>query len=86
MSSVKFNIVEGSIKARKYLEEPKCPGMEAVHHPEGRPWIGPKMKLSEHFDKFSTLVKYFTVVDENFYLQIAFDIDVKFGNRLIPSC
>ena len=54
--SVKFNIVEGSIKTPKYLEEPKCPGMEAVHHPEARAWIGPKMKLSEHFEKFSTLV------------------------------
>ena len=54
--SVKINIVEGSIKNRKCQEEPNYSGMEAVHHPEARPWIGPKYKLSEHFDHFSKLV------------------------------
>ena len=55
--SVKINIVEGSVKRNKFPEEKAPPSMEAVHHPDDRPWIGKKINLNEHFSRFSEKVK-----------------------------
>ena len=55
--SLKINIVDPStIKERERQDEKPLPSMEAVHHPDDRPWIGEKINLNEHFTRFSQLV------------------------------
>jgi hypothetical protein len=55
--SLKINIVDpATIKQRQYQDEKPLPSMEAVHHPDDRPWIGEKINLNRHFSRFSELV------------------------------
>ena len=51
--SLKFKIVEGSIKAKNSGADNRLPSLEAVHHPAERPWISEKINLGEHFDNYS---------------------------------
>ena len=55
--SLKINIVEGSIRDKgKDPNEKRLPGLEAVHHPNERSWIGEQIRLHDHFQEFSALV------------------------------
>ena len=54
--SLKFKIVEGSIKAKRSGTDSRLPSLEAVHHPAERPWIGEKINLGQHFDRYSVSV------------------------------
>ena len=55
--SVKINIIDpGTAKRKLCQEENRLPSMEAVHHPDDRPWIGEKINLNGHFTRFSQLV------------------------------
>lgn len=48
--SLKINIVDPStIKERERQDEKPLPSMEAVHHPDDRPWIGEKNKSERTF-------------------------------------
>ena len=52
----KFNIVEGNSSSLKRKNEVRYQGMDAVHNPEERHWIGPKMNLKEYFARFQTSI------------------------------
>lgn len=55
--SVKINIIDpGTAKRKLCQEENRLPSMEAVHHPDDRPWIGEKINVGKHFSKYSRLV------------------------------
>ena len=69
--SVKINIVEGSVKRKKFPEEKALPSMEAVHHPDDRPWIGEKINLNEHFSIFSKKVESSRVPGNDFLFYLS---------------
>ena len=53
---LKFNIVEGNSSSLKRKHEVRYQGMDAVHNPEERHWIGPKLKLKAYFARFETSI------------------------------
>ena len=53
---LKFNIIEGKAPTSKRKNDIQDSGMDMVHNPDARHWIGPKFKLREYFDEFKTLV------------------------------
>ena len=53
---LKFNIVEGNSSSLKRKNEVRYQGMDAVHNPEERHWIGPKLNLKEYFARFQTSI------------------------------
>lgn len=54
---LKINIVEASSRSQPDGEAKTWSGMEAVHHADARPWIGPEIRLSKHFERFADLVR-----------------------------
>ena len=48
---LKFNIIEGNSKFTKRKNDFQRNGMDRVHNPDHRHWIGPKLKLRVSVDK-----------------------------------
>lgn len=53
---LKFNIIEGNSKFTKRKNDFQRNGMDRVHNPDQRHWIGPKLKLKKYFEEFDKVV------------------------------
>ena len=53
---LKINIIEGRPKNSKGKYVLRKDPMDAVHNPDQRHWIGPKLNLKEYFQNFDELI------------------------------